>query len=166
MSSPERIEQLRRQQVRLVMQSTLFVGIGVILGWTFSGWNSVVIFIVNFGFALYTFSRAIRLRTQMHVVSTDRRVTNSDRLMAAAVALSLVLTGVFIVTATQQQAMQNRIDSVGRCWATDNKNSFAVDCNNPAATYRTTAVVDDKSECLVEYLERENGEFICTEPLT
>lgn len=166
MSSPDSIDELRRRQVRLVLQAAVFVVIGVVLGWAFSGLNSVAIFVVNCGFAAYCFGRALRIRTQMHVLSTDRRVTTSDRIMAGAVALSLLLSSVFVVSLVQRETKQHRIDEVGHCWATDATHSYAVDCDNPAARFRSTDVVSDKSECLVQFLERDNGEFICIEPLT
>ena len=166
MSNPDSIDTLRRLQVRLVLQAAVFVLVGVNLGWAFSGFGSVAIFVLNLGFAAKDFGRALRIRTQMHVLSTDRRVTNSDRIMAAAVAISLFLSGLFVFSLVQREAKQQRIDEVGSCWATDKTHSYAVDCDNPAAQYRTTDVASDKSECLVQFLARDNGEFICIEPLT
>ena len=168
MYRPDSIDTLRRLQVRLVLKAAVNVLIGVSLGWAFSGFGfgSAAIFALSLGFAAKDFGRALRIRTQMHVLSTDRRVTNSDRIMAAAVAISLFLSGLFVFSLVQREAKQQRIDEVGSCWATDKTHSYAVDCDNPAAQYRTTDVVSDKSECLVQFLARDNGEFICIEPLT
>lgn len=165
MSTAHRSTPESRAQVRLMLQATLFVIVGVFVGTSFSPIVGIAFFVFNLVFAALNFLRALRSRPAVAVSSEPTILIRNDRVLAATLALTAFMTALFFTVTVQRIALDNRIDAVGRCWATDESNSYAVDCDNPAATYRTTNVVDDASQCPVEYLTRDNGEFICIEPI-
>lgn len=157
---------LKRLQFRLVMQSAIFVLIGTILSSQLQALTAVMMFIFNLFFAGLTFVRALGVRKQIHAASTDRRVTPSDKVMAAMVALMMFIIGANTVALARQIGMENEIKAIGECWSSDDSYTYSVACDNPAAIYRTTAIVDDKALCPLDYLDSNTpGRFICIEPL-
>jgi hypothetical protein len=157
---------LRRLQFRLVMQTALFVLIGVILSSQMVAIASVLMFVFNLFFAGLTFVRALNVRREIHQLTTDRRVTPSDKMMAFVVALMMFLIGAQSIALVRSIAAHNEIQAVGECWSSDSSYTYAVACDNPAAIYRTTSIVDDKSQCEQDYLESSTpGRFICIESI-
>ena len=148
-----------------MLQATLFVIIGVFVGTSLTPLIGVAFFLFNLVFAALNFLRAVRARPSIATATSASIVVRNDRVLAALLALSVFMTALFFSVTVRRIALESRIDSVGRCWSMDESNSYAVDCDNPAATYRTTDVVDDVTLCPVEYLTRDNGEFICIQPI-
>lgn len=162
----EQLPLLRRLQFRLVMQSAIFVLIGVVLSSQLKAVAAIMMFVFNLFFAALTFFRALGVRKDIHALSSDRTVTSADKVMAFVVALMMFLIGAQTISLIRQVAQQNEIQAVGECWSSDNSNTYSVDCDNPAAIYRTTAIVDDRVLCPLDYLESSTpGRFICIEPL-
>jgi hypothetical protein len=148
-----------------MLQATLFVLIGAFVGMSFTPLQGILFFLLNLAMAVRFFLRAVKLRVEIAQLAPAARTVHNDRSMLALLVLSVFITALFSMNSVQRIAYDRFIDSVGRCWSTDDTNSYAVDCDNPTATYRTTDIVDDKSLCKVEYLARENGQFICVEPI-
>jgi len=160
------ISELRRQQKTLAVGGSALILVAVIAGsWWSRSVNQEILayFVIAFGFM--AIGRSYLLRSKLRI-ATGYAPHPNDRLSVTALVFALVLTMLFGFRLNADLARRHRIQSVGECWAVDQANTYSVDCTNPAASLRTTDVVDVRSDCPDQYLsDTSSGKFICVEKI-